>query len=81
MAKCDKLLEQARNNPRGLRFDEFVKLAECYEFLPARQRGSHLILKRDGFRNFINAQPDRNGMAKSPQVRELLDAIAAIEDG
>ena len=78
MPKCEKLLDEARNNPRGVRFEDLVKLAGCYGFFPARQRGSHLILKREGYRDFINVQADRNGMAKPPQVRSLLVAIDEI---
>lgn len=79
MSKCDDLLESARNNPRGLRFDELVKLAECFDFFLARQRGSHAIYKREGYRKMMNFQP-RNGMAKPAQVRELLAAIDELTE-
>lgn len=80
MAKCEDLLAEARNNQRGVRFNDLLKLAECWGFTLARQRGSHRIFKREGFRNFLNFQPDHNGMAKAPQVRELLDAIDELSN-
>ena len=75
MSKCQDLLAKARNNPKGLRFDELLKLAECFEFKPKkRTSGSHQLFKREGYWKLMNFQPD-NGMAKGPQVRELLAAI------
>ncbi|MBA2646297.1 MAG: type II toxin-antitoxin system HicA family toxin [Pyrinomonadaceae bacterium] len=44
MAKCEKLLEKAKNSPYGLRFEELCALAECYGWMFKRQRGtSHQV--------------------------------------
>jgi hypothetical protein len=81
MSDCDDLIRKAyETKRRGLRFNEEIRLAECAGFRRARQRGSHLIMKRPGFPRLLNFQPDANGMAKPAQVRELLDAIGEIKE-
>ncbi|HEX8684599.1 MAG TPA: type II toxin-antitoxin system HicA family toxin [Ardenticatenaceae bacterium] len=80
MAKCDKLLEKAHNNPKGLRFTELVQLAECYGFTFARQKGSHRSYKRAGFPKLLNLQPEQGGMAKKYQVLELLGYIEELSE-
>lgn len=77
MSKCDDLLKTARNNPRGLRVEQAIALAECWGFVErmSKRGTSHRIFKRTGFINLLNFQPDKNGMAKAYQVRQLLAAI------
>jgi len=79
MARCEKLLWSARNNPKGLRFMELCYLAECSGFALDRQAGSHRVYWREGFPRLLNFQQAKNGMAKSYQVRQLLDAIAELK--
>jgi len=71
----EKLLAKARNNPRGLRFPEVCALAEAFGFQLIRQRGSHRMFARRGVPIHPNLQPDKNGMAKGYQVRDLLKLI------
>lgn len=79
MAKCDKLLQKARNNPAGLRFTELVKLVECYGYSLDRQRGtSHGIYKAPGRIVFFVLQPTKGGKAKDYQVLQVLREIDAI---
>jgi hypothetical protein len=77
MAKCEKLLEAARNNSAGLRFAEVCQLAECYGFALTRSKGSHRIYTREGFLRPLSFQ-NKNGRAKPYQVEQLLDAIDEI---
>lgn len=77
MSRCGKLLARARRNPSGLRFEELVRLAECYEFRFSRQRGSHLIYRHSGLRTTISLQAQR-GMAKDYQVKQVLELIEEI---
>lgn len=80
MSKCADLLAKAQRNPQGLRFRELTQLAECWDFEERRSRagGSHRIYKRPGVLGLMNFQPDQNGMAKRPQVLQLLNAIEAL---
>ena len=77
MVKCDSLLQSALDAPAGLRFEELCQLAECYGFIRARQRGSHVIYKRPGYIRAMNFQNVR-GMAKTYQVKQLLDALREL---
>jgi predicted RNA binding protein YcfA (HicA-like mRNA interferase family) len=76
MANCAKLLEEARNNPKGVRIEDACKLAECFGFEERRGKGSHRIFKRAGFKTLLNFQG--GGMAKEYQVKQLLEAIDII---
>lgn len=67
-----KLYAKARNNPRGLRFGEFTALVEAFGHALDRTRGSHRMYFHDKVPEFLNIQPDKNGMAKPYQVREFL---------
>ena len=71
----EKLLAKARNNPRGLRFDELIRLLDAYGWQLARVRGSHHIFKRDGVWDQINIQELKGGKAKPEQVKEVLRVI------
>ena len=68
MGKREDLLEKAQTNPAGIRFGESCRLAECYGFEKARQKGSHHINERSGYDRLLNFQSAR-GMAKPYQVR------------
>jgi hypothetical protein len=69
-----KLLEKARQNPAGLRFEEADTLARRLGFRHRRTSGSHHIYARDGIPELVNLQ-DVGGKAKAYQVRQLLDLV------
>ena len=75
MARCEKLLDKARNSPNDLRIAELCKLAECHDWVFARGKGSHRIYKRPGTPGIMNFQADKHGKAKAFQVKQLLAAI------
>lgn len=79
MAKCDKLLQKAKNSPNNLRFEDICKLAECYGWEFARQDGtSHALYFHPSLGNQVGSMmnfQNRNGKAKRGQVRQLLNAI------
>jgi predicted RNA binding protein YcfA (HicA-like mRNA interferase family) len=73
MTRCEKLLQKARSNPKGLRFSELERLAVCCGFEFARQRGtSHRTYKHRKSGVSVPIQPDKNGMAHRYQVLEIL---------
>lgn len=75
MTAMEKLLDKARNSPSGITFDELCRLADKSGFRFRRQAGSHKIYKHPAHGVMMNFQPDKNGMAKSYQVKQLLDFI------
>lgn len=78
MANWEKILAQARNNPRTVRLRDACKFAEAFEFTH-RAGGKHPnVYKRKGFNRILNFQDDGHGMAKKYQVEQLLNAIDEI---
>ena len=78
MASWQKLLQHARNNPKGVRVRDACKLAEEFGFTH-RAGGKHPnIYKRKGCPIWLNFQEGEKGMAKPYQVRQLLEAIDAL---
>lgn len=75
MSRCEDLLAKARNNPKGLRFQELLALAKCNGWFLDRQGGSHHVLKKKGIKEILDFQEGGNGKAKAYQVRQLLNTI------
>ncbi|HIJ83418.1 MAG: hypothetical protein HW380_1923 [Magnetococcales bacterium] len=70
MKKIDKVLALAKRNPDGVSFRDFETLLVGFGFRCDRQSGSHMIfIAPKGQRVSIQ---NRNGMAKSYQVKQLL---------
>lgn len=79
MGKCEELLERASKNPKGIRFRDLCRLAECHGFVLSRTRGSHRIFRHPKARKTISFQ-EAKGMAKPYQVRQLLGLILDVRD-
>lgn len=78
MGRCQKILQRARASPANLRFEEVCRLAECFGFQFARQRGtSHRLYKYPGWVGLLNFQ-NVNGQAKDYQVKQLLDTVEEL---
>lgn len=78
MARWERILEQAKNNPRGIRLSDACKLAESFGFTH-RAGGKHPnVYKRKGFQRILNFQDDGNGKAKKYQIDQLLLAIEEL---
>ena len=78
MANKRKLHLKALNNPRGLRFEEFIALIEAFGFVFRRQAGSHRIYGRAEIAERVNVQPLPDGKAKTAQGREFLKRIERL---
>ena len=78
MSRCSKAEAAARSAPHNLSFVDLCRLAECYGFEFARQKGSHRrYIHASDAASFMTFQPDSSGQAKSYQVLQLLDWIDA----
>ncbi len=71
MAKKEKLLEKAQNNPSGLRLSEFETLLKACGWLLDHQRGSHRIWYSQQ-ETRLPIQKSKDGKAKGYQVRQFL---------
>ena len=79
MAATLKIIEQMRNEPSNVRFNDLKKVCEEH-FGKARQSGtSHAIFKTPWLGDpRVNIQNDK-GKAKAYQVRQVLAAIDKLE--
>lgn len=78
--KLEELVSKAKENPKGIQFNDLVKTCDHY-FGKARQHGgSHRVYKTpwpgDPRVNIQNSK----GKAKSYQVKQVLLAISKLED-
>jgi len=80
MTHRQKLLEKARNNPAGVRFQELCLLAEHAGFIKRGGKGSHRVYEKEGVEEILTFQ-NRNGMAKPYQVKQLLSVIEKYQLG
>ncbi len=81
MAQIDPILSSMRANPVGVRYSDLMKVCAHY-FGDPRQKGtSHAVFKTPWPGDpRVNVQSDK-GKAKAYQVRQVLRAIAKLEDG
>ena len=76
MVRRDDLLEKARRNPGGLRFEELLRLAESFGWKLARKGGtSHKTYKKEEEALLLTFQPGPNGKAHEYQVKQFLRTI------
>ncbi|MEO1800070.1 MAG: toxin HicA [Cyanobacteria bacterium J06629_2] len=79
MAQIQKLVAQMRGNPKNVRFNDLVKVCNHYFGSPRQQGTSHCVYKTPWVGDpRVNIQ-DKKGKAKPYQVRQVLSAIAKLE--
>lgn len=80
MAQIPKLVAQMRDNPKNVRFADLVKVCNHYFGNPRQKGTSHCVYKTPWVGDpRVNIQ-DKKGKAKPYQVRQVLTAIAKIEN-
>jgi hypothetical protein len=81
VARVDQIVAAMRTNPVGVRYTDLMKVC-VHHFGQPRQRGSsHAVFKTPWPGDpRVNIQSDK-GRAKPYQVRQVLRAIAKLEDG
>jgi hypothetical protein len=81
VASVEKLLEQMRTEPNGVRFADLRKVCESYFGKPRQGGSSHLVFKMPWPGDpRVNIQNDR-GRAKIYQVRQIVAAIDKLSGG
>ena len=80
MASTAEILKALRNNPKGVRFVDLVKVCDEYFGKPRQKGTSHRIYRTPWPGDpRVNIQNIR-GMAKPYQVRQVIKAIEKLED-
>lgn len=85
MAVDKKLLELARSNPTGMRYEDACKLAEQFQWIRREGKGSHIVFQhpngiriRDRYPQPLNLQKGRDGKAKAYQIQQMLRMAEAM---
>ncbi|HET6611763.1 MAG TPA: type II toxin-antitoxin system HicA family toxin [Kofleriaceae bacterium] len=71
MAAAKKVVQAARNNPKGVRFSDLEKVVKHMGYSFSRQNGSHRSFRHASAPG-ITLQSGKDGMAKPYQVRQVL---------
>ena len=80
MATIARIIEQMRASPANIRFSDLCNVCEAYFGMLRQKGGSHIIFKTPWPGDpRVNIQNDR-GKAKAYQVRQVLLAIARLEE-
>ncbi|MFT3879139.1 MAG: type II toxin-antitoxin system HicA family toxin [Gemmatales bacterium] len=74
MAKHQKLLQRAINNPAGMRFGDLITLVRAAGFRLKRISGSHHIFDHPVLAEQLNLQ-NVKGKAKAYQVKQFIDLV------
>jgi hypothetical protein len=78
MANVDSLLKEMKQNPRGVRFTDAVKVATHFFGEPRQSGTSHCVWKMPWAGDpRVNLQ-GKGGYAKAYQVKQLLQAIMKL---
>ena len=79
MAQIQKLVAQMWDNPKNVRFNDLVRVCNYYFGSPRQQGTSHCVYKTPWMGDpRVNIQ-DQKGKARPHQVRQVLSAIAKLE--
>lgn len=80
MASIDDILEKMRRNPKGIRFNEIVRVCDYFFGKPRKSGTSHRVYKTPWAGDpRVNIQNSR-GKAKAYQVRQVLLAVNRLEN-
>ena len=79
VASVEKILEDMKTNPKGVRFNELKRVCEQYFGPPRQNSTSHCVYRMPWHGDpRVNIQ-GKKGMAKAYQVRQVLLAIDRLE--
>ncbi|MBE9550154.1 MAG: toxin HicA [Proteobacteria bacterium] len=79
MAGISKILEKMQSNPKGVRYNDLLKVCEYYFGKPRQSGSSHCIFKTPWPGDpRVNIQ-NKKGKAKPHQVKQVLLAVEKIE--
>jgi hypothetical protein len=81
VVQVDQIVDAMRANPVGVRYTDLMKVCVQYFGEPRNRGGSHAVFKTPWPGDpRVNIQSDK-GKAKAYQVRQVLRAIAKLEEG
>jgi predicted RNA binding protein YcfA (HicA-like mRNA interferase family) len=79
MSRRDKRDSRIRNNPSDVDFREIVPWLTDHGFTLDRVEGSHHVFSHPKGK-LLNFQPDRNGKAKTYQVKQAIRILDELKE-
>ena len=80
MVKISKIIEHMQQRPQNVSFQDICKVCKHYFGEPRQQGSSHCVYQTPWLGDpRVNIQ-NRNGKAKTYQVRQVLKAIVKLEE-
>lgn len=80
MAKVEELLRQMRRNPKDVSFSDLFKVCRHYFGKPRQSKSSHVVFKMPWQGDPRVIIQNKNGKAKSYQVKQVLRAIERLSE-
>ncbi len=81
MSKIEKIVKEMRKSPQNVRFSDLAALCSHYFGKPKNNGTSHHVYKTPWLGDpRVNIQKGKGGKAKAYQVKQVLAAIAKMED-
>ncbi|WP_096906005.1 toxin HicA [Dietzia sp. WMMA184] len=82
MSKQAKRLERMKSRPQDVPYSDLFEICVEYFGEPRQNKSSHVVFKTPWLGDpRVNIQKGSNGNAKPYQVRQVLKAIAKIQEG
>ena len=79
MPQVDTIIRQMRGNPQSVRFTDLRKVCDALFGPPRQTSGSHSVYRTPWQGDPRISIQGHGGMAKAYQVRQVLKAIARLE--
>lgn len=81
MTRLDTIVARMRNNPADVRFDDLAKVCRQYFGEPRQHGSSHMVFRTPWPGDpRVNIQRGNGGKAKAYQVKQVLAALAKLEE-
>lgn len=77
MARIEKIIEKMKNRPKGIRFEELVKVLNHYGYILVRVKGSHHHFRND--KGDVITIPNHGNPIKAVYVKDVLQRIGEGE--
>jgi len=77
LARIEKIIEKMKNRPKGIRFEELVKVLNHYGYILVRVKGSHHHFRND--KGDVITIPNHGNPIKAVYVKDVLQRIGEGE--
>lgn len=82
MSRLKKLKQKLANNPRGIRYEELVRVLQDLGYIEARSRGSHHVFRPSGSGPSLLVVKPHSGrpFCSEVDVRKVIALLEEVQD-